>query len=71
MLTIKWKVDTLLECIDEDENDWMEEIFKDDEFDVLDVKTVVEDKEEGDMVSIYMEDGVIATTNSNWFEILD
>ena len=69
MVTIKWKENIIIECIDEEGNDWCESMEEGDEFDVDNVEVNVEDAENGDMVSIYHE-GIVMTANSQWFNII-
>jgi len=71
MITIKWNTNTFLECIDKDGNDWCESIDAGEEFDVENITIICEDEENGDMVNIEVEDGIVASSNSNWFSIID
>ena len=68
-MLIKWKVDTLLECIDEDNNDWCESMKKGEEFEVEKIELESEDAENGNIVKIFLPDNIVATSNSNWFNI--
>ena len=70
-MLIKWKVDTLISCIDEEGNDWDEPMMAGESFEVDNVVPQYEDGENGDMVSIFMPDDVVATSNKDWFDIIE
>jgi len=71
MLTVKWKNNVQLYCTDEEGNDWMDPIMENEEFDVHNIVVDIEDEDNGDIVSIYLEDGIVAIANSDWFEIVE
>ena len=70
-MKIKWKVDTFLSCIDEDGNGWNESIIDGEYFEVEKIEIENEDAENGDIVKIFLPDRIIATSNSNWFKIVE
>ena len=75
-MLIKWKTDTVLGGIyeDEGEGEFDRYIEKGEEFEVEKIEITMEDEDNGDCVNLFFKDGlkgkVVAFTNSDWFEVI-